>query len=103
MDQHTAEAVMTQFRALPTEEKAKFFSLLAYQHDSMENFSREEVFSAVIGAEFTAKEAADNLDVSIATFGRYVSAGKFARRRRSGVVNSSRPTFLKTLSAPLTT
>lgn len=84
MSQHTAEAVMQQFRQLPTNEKAKFFTLLGYQYSNGENFSREEVFSDVIDADFTAKDAADYLEVSIATFRRYVQAGKICAASEIG-------------------
>ncbi len=44
--------------------------------NNQENFTHEQVFGDLKGASFTAKEAAEYLDVSIATFRRYVKDKK---------------------------
>jgi excisionase family DNA binding protein len=62
---------------LPKNEREKFFALLAEKaFPSEENFTHDEVFGHLTDAEFTAAEAADYLQVSIATFRRYVRDGK---------------------------
>jgi excisionase family DNA binding protein len=76
MSQQTAEAVFQQLRKLPTAEKGRFFELLGRQMDQGQSFSHEEVFSDVIDADFTAKDAAEYLEVSLSTFRRYVADKK---------------------------
>lgn len=76
MSQVTAEMVFQNFRQLPSNERAKFFALLAEPSVRAENFSHDEVFGHLAGDEFTSVEAAEYLGVSMSTFRRYVSGGK---------------------------
>lgn len=76
MSQVTAEVVFQIFRQLPSNERAKFFALLAESSVRSENFSHDEVFGHLAGDEFTSNEAADYLAVSMSTFRRYVNEGK---------------------------
>jgi len=76
MSEVTAEAVYKNFTQLATKERAKFFALLAEPSVQGQNFSHDQVFGHLAGAEFTAAEAAEYLGVSISTFRRYVASGK---------------------------
>lgn len=76
MSQVTAEVVYKNFTQLASNERAKFFALLAESSLQGQNFSHEQVFGHLAGDEFTAAEAADYLEVSISTFRRYVAHGK---------------------------
>lgn len=71
----TAEELFTTVRNLPSAERARFFAILganAFQED----YSHEQVFGDLADDEFTAREAAEYLEVSLATFRRYVQSGK---------------------------
>lgn len=71
----TAEELFTAVRSMPSTERARFFALLganAFQED----YSHEQVFGDLADDEFTASEAAEYLEVSLATFRRYVQRGK---------------------------
>ena len=76
MSQQTAEAVFQELRKLPSTERDKFFTMLGRQISQDESFSHDEVFSDVIGADFSSEQAAEYLDVSMSTFRRYVRDGK---------------------------
>lgn len=84
MSQITAEAVYKNFTKLPTNERAKFFSLLAEPSSLGGNFSHDQVFGHLAGDEFTAAEAAQYLDVSISTFRRHVSHGRISASSEVG-------------------
>lgn len=73
MSQHTAEGVFQNLRKLATNERTKFFQLLS-SGLADDNHTHEQVFGSLVGAEFTATQAAEYLDVSMSTFRRYVSA-----------------------------
>jgi len=71
----TAEELFTTIISMPSTERARFFALLganAFQED----YSHEQVFGDLANDEFTASEAAEYLEVSLATFRRYVQSGK---------------------------
>lgn len=72
----TAEAVFRDFRLLSSAERTKFYALLGEAGVQADNFTHADVFGHLAHDEFTAQEAAEYLDVSIATFRRYVAAGK---------------------------
>lgn len=83
----TAETLFTTLQHMPTGEQEKFFSLIARKAFSENNnFSHEEVFGHLKGSEFTADEASDYLEVSIATFRRYCKQGKITA---SSIVGTS--------------
>lgn len=72
---NTAQELFTTLQQLPFSERQHFFELLAGKIASdteQENFSHEEVFGHLQNAQFTATQAAEYLDISIATFRRYV-------------------------------
>lgn len=72
----TAEAVYQNFTRLDMAERIKFFTLLAEAGARGENYSHEQVFGHLANAELTAVEAAEYLEISIATFRRYVADQK---------------------------
>jgi excisionase family DNA binding protein len=76
MSLQTAEAVFQELRKLPAPERDKFFTILGRQVNPEDNFSHDDVFSQVIDTDFSAKDAAEYLEVSMSTFRRYVSSGK---------------------------
>lgn len=84
MSQLTAEVVYKNFTQLASNERAKFFALLAEPSVQGQNFSHEQVFGHLAGDEFTAAEAAEYLGVSISTFRRYVGHGKLRASSEMG-------------------
>ena len=84
MSQVTAEAVYRNFTQLPSDERAKFFALLAGPGLRDQNFSHEQVFGHLAGGEFTAAESAEYLGVSLSTFRRYVASGKLRASSEMG-------------------
>lgn len=96
MSQVTAEAVFKDFMRLATSERAKFFALLAEPSVQGQNFSHDEVFGHLAGAEFTTAEAAEYLGVSVSTFRRHVAQGRI---RASSEVGRSHLFATKDLKA----
>jgi len=89
----TAEDLMKAVSKMPAQERVKFFTLAGEQAFNDENFSHEEVFGHLAEADFTAAEAAEYLEISIATFRRRVRDGKLAPHAEVGVASCSpRPT-----------
>ncbi|MBD8529150.1 MULTISPECIES: helix-turn-helix domain-containing protein [unclassified Massilia] len=84
MNHPTADAVFQDFRKLTKKERARFYELLSENSLSDEDLSHEQVFGHLSGAEFTAAEAAQYLDVSMSTFRRYVSASKIRATSQIG-------------------
>jgi DNA-directed RNA polymerase specialized sigma24 family protein len=84
MNQHTAEAVFQNLQNLPSKERTKFFQLLGEVSLDAENQRHEQVFGHLNGAEFTAAQAADYLDVSMSTFRRYVYTKRLKASGRIG-------------------
>lgn len=76
MSHLTAQTVFLEFRKLPSNERAKFYALLAEGGMAGENASHEQVFGHLVGEEFSAAEAAQYLEVSMSTFRRFVADGK---------------------------
>jgi excisionase family DNA binding protein len=63
---------------MPSTERARFFAMLGANAFQKEDYSHKEVFGDLANDEFTAGEAAEYLEVSLATFRRYVQAGKIS-------------------------
>lgn len=84
MSRITAEVVYKNFTQLASNERARFFALLAEPGIQSENLSHEQVFGHLAGDEFTALEAADYLEVSISTFRRYVASKKIRASSEMG-------------------
>lgn len=73
----SAEEVIAILESMPGQEREKFFAILASKAFSVqENFGHAEVFGNLDDAQFSATEAAQYLEVSIATFRRYVHDGR---------------------------
>ena len=72
----TARELFSTLQQLPDQERQQFFLLLANSLGDQENFSHQQVFGDLEDALFTATEAAEYLQVSIATFRRYLKTQK---------------------------
>lgn len=72
----TARELFSTLQQLPTDERQQFFMLLANSLGEQENFSHQQVFGDLENALFTATEAAEYLEISIATFRRYLKTQK---------------------------
>ena|ERR1700741_205635 len=84
MSQTTAETVFEGFQQLVSSERAKFFALLAESSVRAENFSHDQVFGHLASEQFTASEAAEYLEVSIATLRRYIKDGRISPSAEMG-------------------
>jgi excisionase family DNA binding protein len=82
----TAEQIFNELQHIPAIEQEKFFNLLAKKafHYDDDNASHEELFGDLEDAFFTAKEAMEYLEVSSATFRRYVRDGKISASTEIG-------------------
>lgn len=72
----TAEDLFQDLKQMPATERQKFFLILATNAFRGEDLSHEELFGHLAGDEFTAREAAEYLEVSMSTFRRLVAGGK---------------------------
>lgn len=72
----TAEELLDEMKAMPAVERSRFFTLLGERFFQDGNFSHADVFGHLAEDAFTAQEAAEYLEVSIATFRRYVQGGR---------------------------
>lgn len=85
MNTITAEQVLADLQKTSIAERKKFFELLAERaFRDEDNYSHEEVFGDLKDAYFTASEAAEYLEISIATFRRYVRDGKLSASTEVG-------------------
>ena len=73
----TAEELFATVRSMPAAERARFFSMLG-ANGFQQDFTHAQVFGDLADEEFTAGESAEYLEVSIATFRRYVQSGKLS-------------------------
>ena len=79
MNTLTAEKLFSDVQKISSSERQKFFNLLAERAFRDEgNCSHEELFGDLKDAYFTASEAAEYLQISTATFRRYVRDGKIS-------------------------
>lgn len=81
----TAEQIFKELKQIPLSEQEKFFNLLAkeaFHHD--DDTSHEELFGHLENAFFTAKEAMEYLEISSATFRRYIRDGKISANTEIG-------------------
>ena len=86
---NTAQELFSTLQQLSLSERQYFFELLAgglCNDSNQENYTHTQVFGHLDNALFTAAEAAEYLDVSIATFRRYVRDHKM---NTASVVGSS--------------
>jgi excisionase family DNA binding protein len=80
----TAEDLLSEMKAMPSAERGRFFVLLGMGIFQDDNLTHEQVFGHLADVEFTAQEAAEYLEVAIATFRRYVQRGKVKPSRVVG-------------------
>lgn len=80
----TAEELMAEIRLMPAEERGRFFVLLGAQLFPDDDLTHEQLFGPLAEAEFTGEEAAEYLEVSIATLRRHVHAGRLKPSRVIG-------------------
>ena len=97
----TAETVFQSFAQLAPKERARFYCLLAEKGVGHENVSYEDVFGHLADADFTSKDAAEYLDVSPATFQRYVKARRIQPRSAIGKSNLFSASELKSFKRSL--
>ena len=76
MNTMTAEQLFRNLKQLPSQERNKFFTLVGQHAFKDENFTHDEVFGDLGNDNFTAKEAAAYLEVSMPTFRRFVNDGR---------------------------
>ncbi|MDD5272407.1 MAG: helix-turn-helix domain-containing protein [Methylovulum sp.] len=102
MIQVTAEKIFAELQMIPLQEQEKFFALVARKAFSDdENLSHDDLFGDLKNAEFTAKEAMSYLEVSSATFRRYVRDGKITPSTEIGTSHLFRLTDLRKLKAAI--
>jgi hypothetical protein len=77
----TAEDLLSEMKAMPSAERCRFFALLGLKFFQEDNLTHEQVLGHLADVEFTAQEAAEYLEVAIATFRRYVQGGKLKPSR----------------------
>ena len=77
----TAEKVYREIVEMPVEEREKLFAAIARQGFEKDRYSQQEVFDDIRRAPFSAKEAAEYLEISEITLRRWVKAGKIPFQR----------------------
>ena len=77
----TAEKVYRDMVEMPIQEREKLFAVIARQGFEKDRYSQQEVFDDIRRAPFTAKEAAEYLEISEITIRRWVKAGKIPFQR----------------------
>lgn len=87
MNTLSAEQLFSNLQKLPAPERQHFFVLLSQSLDEKENFTHQELFGHLDNAMFTASEAAEYLEVSMATFRRYLKAKKMTATTEVGSVH----------------
>ncbi|MEA1933882.1 MAG: helix-turn-helix domain-containing protein [Thermodesulfobacteriota bacterium] len=80
----TAEDLLDELKSMPFLERGRFFSILGRHFFQDDNLTHEQVFGHLSDAEFSSQEAAEYLEISIATFRRYVQKGKLKPSRVIG-------------------
>ena len=71
----TAKELLTELEIMPFSERDRFFSMLGKCFFKDDNLTHEQVFGELANAEFSSSEAAEYLEISIATLRRYVQKG----------------------------
>ncbi|MFA7243358.1 MAG: hypothetical protein WC091_24890 [Sulfuricellaceae bacterium] len=88
MNTLNAEQLFNSLQQLNNEERQHFFNLLSERaFGAPDNLTHQELFGDLKDAEFTALEAAQYLDISIATFRRYLKDQKIAASATVGNVH----------------
>jgi len=78
MNANTAEAVFTQVEQLSTAEQDRFFVLIARRTfaENKPTYTHNEIFGELTRTPFTASDAAEYLEISMATLRRIIKSGK---------------------------
>ena len=85
MNTITAKNIFSDLQKASPSERQKFFNFLAEKAFSNEgDCSHEELFGDLRDAYFTASEAIEYLEISMATFRRYVRDGKVSASTEVG-------------------
>lgn len=80
----TAEQIFSELQKIPFAEQEKFFGLLAKKVFHDDDINHNELLGDLEESLLTAKEAADYLDVSLATLRRYIRDKKINSERKIG-------------------
>jgi hypothetical protein len=80
----TAENLLEELKTMPVTERGRFFSILGQHFFHDDNLTHEQVFGHLADDEFSSQESSEYLEVSIATFRRYVQKGKLKPSRVVG-------------------
>lgn len=81
---YTAEELFSNMLSMPVRERVRFFTLLGTKAFQSQTHTHEEVFGDLTNDDFTAAQAAEYLEMSMATFRRYVQGGKIHPSRVIG-------------------
>lgn len=81
-----AKQVFDDFVKPDIDERTRFFALLANTVEP-DHMTHEELFGGLKDAEFTAQEATQYLEISMATFRRYLKAEKIRSSSTIGNVH----------------
>jgi len=85
MNAVTAENIFSDLKRASPSERQRFFNFLAERAFGDEgDCSHEELFGDLRDAYFTASEAIEYLEISMATFRRYVKDGKISASTEVG-------------------
>lgn len=83
----TAKQLFSNLQQLPNNERQQFFVMLSKVFADQDNLSHKDVFGHLETAQFTATEAAEYLEVSMATFRRYLNAKKLLANKVVGTTH----------------
>jgi response regulator of citrate/malate metabolism len=97
----TAQELFSTLQQLQATERQQFFILLANSLGNQEDFSHEQVFGQLETALFTATEAAEYLEISMATFRRYLKTQKIVADSEVGSTHLYSLTSLRGLKQAL--
>jgi excisionase family DNA binding protein len=77
----TAEKIYRDMVEMPVKEREKLFAVIARQGFVKDRYFQQEVFDDIHRVPFTAKEAAEYLEIAEITLRRWVKAGKISFQR----------------------
>lgn len=97
----TAQELFSTLQQLHASERQQFFILLANSLGNQEDFNHEQVFGPLENALFTATEAAEYLEISMATFRRYLKTQKIVADSEVGSTHLYSLTSLRRLKQAL--
>jgi len=72
----TAEDLFSEMKRMPSTERVRFLSLLTSNAFREDDLTHEQVFGHLQQESFSAREAAEYLEVSVPTLRRYVQSGE---------------------------